>query len=272
MLPNVMKNNNQSSHKKLAIELINISQKSALEIMKIYETNFEINYKKDKSPVTLADRISEEIILHEISKIEPGVDVISEEKYFDEESKINSDCFFLIDPIDGTREFIKKNGEFTINIALVEKNKPVLGIINAPARNDIYFAYNNLKSYKISNKDDAIEIRTRQHTKTKVMLHSRSIPSREMQGVMDQYGINQIRRCGSALKFGLLAEGLADLYIRLEPCYEWDTAAGQVILEGAGGAFFDINFNEFEYNKPNFLNSDGFVSLANLSQKEYLLK
>ncbi|MEC8452963.1 MAG: inositol monophosphatase family protein, partial [Pseudomonadota bacterium] len=115
-------------------------------------------------------------------------------------------------------------------------------------------------------------IRTRQHTKTEVMLHSRSIPSKKMQDIMDQFGINQIRPCGSALKFGLLAEGLADLYIRLEPCYEWDTAAGQVILEGAGGAFFDIDLNEFDYNKPNFLNSDGFVSLANIRQKECLLK
>ena len=178
----------------------------------------------------------------------------------------------MIDPIDGTREFIKKNGEFTINIALVENNKPVVGIINAPAFNDIYFSYNNLKSYKLSNNNDAIEIRTRQHAKTEVMLHSRSIPSKKMQDIMNQYSINQIKPCGSALKFGLLAEGLADLYIRLEPCYEWDTAAGQVILEGAGGAFFDINLNEFDYNKPNFLNSDGFVSLANIRQKECLLK
>jgi len=267
-----MKNSNQSLHKKLAQELINISKKSALEIMKIYDTNFEINYKKDKSPVTEADRISEDIILHEISKIEPGVDLISEEKYFEEENKIKSDYFFLIDPIDGTREFIKKNGEFTINIALVENNKPVVGIINAPAFNDIYFSYNNLQSYKLSNNNDAIEIRTRQHAKTEVMLHSRSIPSKKMQDIMNQYSINQIKPCGSALKFGLLAEGLADLYIRLEPCYEWDTAAGQVILEGAGGAFFDINLNEFDYNKPNFLNSDGFVSLANIRQKECLLK
>ena len=267
-----MKNSNQSLHKKLAQELINISKKSALEIMKIYDTNFEINYKKDKSPVTKADKISEDIILHEISKIEPGVDLISEEKYFEEENKIKSDYFFLIDPIDGTREFIKKNGEFTINIALVENNKPVVGIINAPAFNDIYFSYNNLKSYKLSNNNDAIEIRTRQHVKTEVMLHSRSIPSKKMQDIMNQYSINQIKPCGSALKFGLLAEGLADLYIRLEPCYEWDTAAGQVILEGAGGAFFDINLNEFDYNKPNFLNSDGFVSLANIRQKECLLK
>ena len=178
----------------------------------------------------------------------------------------------MIDPIDGTREFIKKNGEFTINIALVENNKPVVGIINAPAFNDIYFSYNNLKSYKLSNNNDAIEIRTRQHAKTEVMLHSRSIPSKKMQDIMNQYSINQIKPCGSALKFGLLAEGLADLYIRLEPCYEWDTAAGQVILEGAGGAFFDINLNEFDYNKPNFLNSYGFVSLANIRQKECLLK
>ena len=267
-----MKNKSQNLHTKLTQELVNISKKSALEIMKIYSSDFEVSYKKDKSPVTEADRISEDIILHEISKIEPGIDIISEEKYFDEENLVSSDYFFLIDPIDGTREFIKKNGEFTINIALMEKNKPVVGIINARALNDIYYAYNSLKSYKISNGNDAVEIRTKQHEKTEIMLHSRSIPSRKMQNIIDQYGINQIRSCGSALKFGLLSEGLADMYVRLDPCYEWDTAAGQVILEGAGGAFFDLDFNEFKYNKPNFLNKHGFISLANGSQKKPLLK
>ena len=138
-----MKNNNQDSYRKLTQELIAISNKSALEIMNVYKSNFEISYKNDKSPVTTADRISEDIIIHEISKIEPGVDIISEEKYFDEENKASSDIFFLIDPIDGTREFIKKNDEFTINIALVVKNKPVIGIINAPALNEIYYSYSN---------------------------------------------------------------------------------------------------------------------------------
>ena len=132
-----MKNNNQDSYRKLTQELIAISNKSALEIMNVYKSNFEISYKNDKSPVTTADRISEDIIIHEISKIEPGVDIISEEKFFDEENTASSDIFFLIDPIDGTREFIKKNDEFTINIALVVKNKPVIGIINVPALNEI---------------------------------------------------------------------------------------------------------------------------------------
>jgi len=267
-----MINNNKDSYRKLTQELIAISNKSALEIMNVYKSNFEISYKNDKSPVTTADRISEDIIIHEISKIEPGVDIISEEKYFDEENKASSDIFFLIDPIDGTREFIKKNDEFTINIALVVKNKPVIGIINVPALNEIYFSYSNLNSYKIIGKNDASEIRTRQDKKIETMLHSRSMPSKKMQHVIDRHGIRHLKSCGSALKFGLLAEGLADLYIRLEPCYEWDTAAGQVILEGAGGSFCDINLAEFKYNKPNFLNNDGFISLANEQQRELLLK
>tara|TARA_B100000900_G_scaffold413490_1_gene437621 strand:+ start:446 stop:1249 length:804 start_codon:yes stop_codon:yes gene_type:complete len=267
-----MKIYNHNSYKKLAEELITISNKSAVEIMKIYKSGFEVQYKSDESPVTEADRISEDIIMHEISKIEPGVDIISEEKYFDEENTVSSDFFFLIDPIDGTREFIKKNDEFTINIALVELNKPLIGIINAPALDKTYYSYSNQDSYKISGNKDAMRIRTSQNKKNQIMLHSRGMPSKKMQDKIDQYGITELISCGSALKFGLLSEGLADLYIRLQPCYEWDTAAGQAILTGAGGSFYDINLNEFRYNKPNFLNNDGFFALANDGQRELLLK
>ena len=114
----------------LTNKLIEISQKAAKKILEIYNSDFDVEYKDDQSPVTIADKISEEIILEEISKIEPGVDIISEEMYSTEKKSASTDYFFLIDPLDGTREFVRKNDEFTINIALVNQNKPILGVIN----------------------------------------------------------------------------------------------------------------------------------------------
>ncbi len=255
----------------LAKELIKISDLAANEIIKIYNSNYQVDIKHDNSPVTLADKVSENIILEGISKLEPNIDVISEEKYFEEENKVNSDYFFLIDPLDGTREFIKKNDEFTINIALVKNNKPLMGIINVPALNTTYYSYNTTSAYKIDKQKFIKQIFTRK-LKPEVMLCSRSNLSKRMHDILQKLSINSVIHCGSALKFCLLSEGKADFYIRHDPCYEWDTAAGQAILAAAGGSFYDINFLNFEYNKPNFYNKSGFIALANDDQKDHLHK
>lgn len=250
----------------LAKELIKISDKAANEIINIYHSNFQVDIKHDNSPVTLADKVSESIILEGISKIEPNIDIISEEKYFEEGNRVKSDYFFLIDPLDGTREFIKKNDEFTINIALVKDNKPLMGIINVPALNKIYYSFNTKSAYKINKQKSTEQIFTRKQ-QPKTMLYSRSTLSKKMQETLQKLSINNVIHCGSALKFCILSEGRADFYIRHDPCYEWDTAAGQAILTAAGGSFYDINFTNFEYNKPNFLNKSGFIALANDHEK-----
>ena len=250
----------------LAKELIKISDLAANEIIKIYNSNYQVDIKHDNSPVTLADKISENVILEGISKLEPNIDVISEEKYFEEENRVKSDYFFLIDPLDGTREFIKRNDEFTINIALVKDNKPLMGIINVPAQNTIYYSFNAKSAYKINKQKSTEQIFTRKQD-PKTMLYSRSNLSEKMQNILQNLSINSVIHCGSALKFCLLSEGKADFYIRHDPCYEWDTAAGHAILTAAGGSFYDINFADFEYNKLNFLNKSGFIALANDHQK-----
>lgn len=250
----------------LGKELIRLSNHAANEIIKIYNSDFQIDIKHDNSPVTLADKVSESIILEGISKIEPNIDVISEEKYFEEENKVKSDYFFLIDPLDGTREFIKKNDEFTINIALVKDNIPLMGIINVPALNTIYYSFNTKSAYRMDKKKSIEQIFTRKQ-EPETMLYSRSKLSKRMEEILQKLSINSVLNCGSALKFCLLSEGKADFYIRHDPCYEWDTAAGQAILAAAGGSFYNINFTNFEYNKPNFLNQSGFIALANDHQK-----
>ena len=263
-------NDNESLTKKL----IEISKKSAQRILEIYSSEFNINYKDDLSPVTIADQLSEDIILEEISKIEPGVDIISEEKYSAEKTTATTDYFFLIDPLDGTREFVKKNNEFTINIALINKDNPILGVINVPAYNQIYFSSDTKNSYKIDTKSNINQIYTRKSRKIETILYSRSTPSVKIKKIMHTLDINKIIQCGSALKFCLLSEGIADLYIRHDPCYEWDKAAGHAILTGAGGTLYDIELNNLMYNKSNknYLNEDGFISLGDDAYKQLFNK
>lgn len=265
MFAQIMNENEILTHK-----LIEISQKAAKKILEIYNSDFDVEYKDDQSPVTFADKISEEIILEEISKIEPGVDIISEEMYSTEKKSASTDYFFLIDPLDGTREFVKKNDEFTINIALVNQNKPILGVINVPVTNHTYFSANARNSFKVDNRSNTKEIYTNKNTAIKTILYSRGNPSVKIKKIMHKLSIENIIHCGSALKFCLLSEGLADVYIRHDPCYEWDTAAGHAILQGAGGSLYDLDFNNFKYNKSNrnYLNEDGFIALANDTNKE----
>ena len=187
-----------------------------------------------------------------------------------EKKSASTDYFFLIDPLDGTREFVRKNDEFTINIALVNQNKPILGVINVPVTNHTYFSANARNSFKVDNRSNTKEIYTNKNTAIKTILYSRGNPSAKIKKIMHKLSIENIIHCGSALKFCLLSEGLADVYIRHDPCYEWDTAAGHAILQGAGGSLYDLGFNNFKYNKSkrNYLNEDGFIAFANDTNKE----
>ena len=264
-------NNSKLNHQKeLTANIIAISQKAAEEILKIYKSDFTVKYKNDLSPVTIADRISEEIIINEISKIEPGIDIISEESYSIKKIIPNSDYFFCIDPLDGTREFVKKNNEFSINIAIIYKTKPVLGIINIPAKEEVFYTSNCLDSFKINKNNLHQKIETRKSKLPSTMLHSWSKIPGKLREVIKQNNINKIIQCGSAIKFCLLSEGNADIYIRTDPCYEWDTAAGHAILNGSGGCLYDMNGNALKYNKTtdDHLNKDGFIALGNKVHKK----
>lgn len=238
----------------LAPQVIALAEQAGLIICQIYDKEMEVFEKKDKSPVTHADYQSHSFLKENLAKLTPDIPVISEE---DESSwSIKSPCYWLVDPLDGTKGFITKTGEFCINIALMKDHHPILGIIHIPLTHETYYGYNGKAERLYRGKQMA--------------LHTRPIPAQGMTLLVGGYGkkyeeeegfflkaypIGKIERIRSAIKFARLAEGKADLYLRFEPCHEWDTAAGHALVEAAGGVMIHLDGTPFHYGKPNLLNT-----------------
>lgn len=236
--------------------IVAIAEDAGSAIMEIYDKDFNIEYKDDKSPLTEADIKSNEIICNALEKYYPNIPILSEEnKEVPYEERKNWNYFWLIDPIDGTKEFIKKNGEFTVNIALIKNNTPVLGVVYAPALGDIYYAKKDHGAFK-NNKELPIYKNSSPKDKLKVVA-SKSHLSDETQEFIDSLeskSIEQVSK-GSSLKLCMVAEGEADIYPRLAPTMEWDTGAAHAIVLEAGKKVFQYNKkSEVEYNKENLLN------------------
>jgi 3'(2'), 5'-bisphosphate nucleotidase len=245
------------------------------EILKVYETDFNVDVKDDNSPLTLADENSHRLILSGLSQT--GYPVMSEEGLETEyEVRKQWTRYWCVDPLDGTREFVKKNGEFTVNIALIENNSPILGVIYVPVQDLLYAAVDHelYRIEKASGKDlaqdgdlDRFRIMPAKPKKSGTRLRvlaSRSHLSRETRAYLAElentFPEMEFFSAGSALKFGLLAEGKADLYPRFSPCMEWDTAAGHALLKTAGkNIFLYPSGKELSYNKKNLVN-DWFIA------------
>lgn len=231
--------------------------------MDIYRNKFEINHKNDNSPVTNADRNAEDFILKKLKKIFPDIPIISEEAYSNKFIPDYDKKFFLVDPLDGTKEFIKKNGEFTVNIAFINEGYTKIGFINAPAKNKIFFS-DGKKSYVIETKPkDEITIEkarqikvSDQKQKNLIATISRSHNGKEIENCLKDYDIEKINYVGSSYKFCLIASGEAHIYPRMSPTCEWDTAAGHAILKTAGGNVTLLNGEELRYGfkESNFIN------------------
>lgn len=239
-------------------DIIDIAKEAGDAIMKIYEKDFRIDYKDDKSPLTEADIKSNEIICNALAKLFPDIPLLSEENQeIPYENRKNWDYFWLIDPIDGTKEFIKKNGEFTVNIALIHKDSPVLGVVYAPALDDIYFSKQGEGAYK---NDLRLPLRTNEHPERELrIVASKSHLSEETQSFIDDLGsrtehIEQVSK-GSSLKLCMVAEGEADIYPRLAPTMEWDTAAAHAVVLEAGKKVLQYDsYQSLVYNKTSLLN------------------
>lgn len=221
--------------------------------MEVYNTNFEVEFKADKSPLTKADTTSHQIITTRLAELYPEIPIISEEG-----ASVNYDdrkawpLFWLVDPLDGTKEFIKRNGEFTVNIALIQDKRPVAGVIYAPASKRLYYAKKHagawikeegntpkqIHTHDSHRKDGIIQIESRSHKSAQNPPH-----------LAGKLKVGQTISMGSSLKFCLVAEGSADIYPRLAPTWEWDTAAGDAIVEEAGGFVVDANYHPLDYNK-----------------------
>ncbi|HLF35580.1 MAG TPA: 3'(2'),5'-bisphosphate nucleotidase CysQ [Cyclobacteriaceae bacterium] len=245
------------------IEILrDIVSESGKMIMEIYadQQRFEIvDFKSDNSPLTLADRKSNEIIVDGLKKHFPSIPVLSEEgRNIPYEERRNWNRFWLVDPLDGTKEFIKRNGEFTVNIAMIEDTYPVFGIIYAPAIQVFYWGGGEFGSYK-QDAGTPGKIQVSEKAKDLVAVKSRSHASEGENELYSNYPIREYISIGSSLKFCMVAEGKADLYYRHGPTMEWDTAAGQAIVEGAGGRVLNASKEKFRYNKNSLLNGSFFV-------------
>jgi 3'(2'), 5'-bisphosphate nucleotidase len=240
------------SIKQIAIE----AGKKILEIYEKYADLETITERKaDNSPLTLADQASHTIISERLLSLYPQIPLLSEEgKHTAYEIRKEWPKFWLVDPLDGTKEFIKRNGEFTVNIALIEKNIPVLGVIYAPVWNLLYYGIQNQGSFKETPGQPPVrlQVNNKQNLLTAVGSRSHADPAEAEE--LSKYDISGTTSIGSSLKFCLIAEGKADIYYRYGPTMEWDTAAGQAIVAAAGGQVLDASGNIFTYNKPSLLN------------------
>lgn len=241
--------------------------KAGEAIMKIYTDSFDIEYKDDKSPITLADKTANEIIVNKLMQEFPDYAMLSEECE-DDLSRLNNNWCWIVDPLDGTKEFIKKNGEFTVNIALTHKNKVVLGVIYLPVTKELYYAVKGLGSY-YERESNPIRMTVSNRIENIRVMKSRSHATDKLKGIIEKNNckINEIKIAGSSLKGCLIAKGDAEVYYRFSPTKEWDTAAMQCIVEVAGGIVKQIDGTEMIYNRENTLNDKGFYILNKIENK-----
>ncbi len=233
-----------------------IALEAGRRILDIYERDFVVTEKPDHSPVTDADHVSQEFIIARLSELIPGIPVLAEEaQATDFSEREHWQHFWLVDPLDGTKEFVNRNGEFTVNIALVERGRPILGVIYAPATGMSYAACVGAGASKQKGTCERVAIKARTYRGTKPMVAaSRSHGGGALATFLSTVGAHDVVQAGSAIKFCLVAEGTADVYPRLGTTMEWDTAAGQCILEQAGGRVTDLTGQPLTYNKPTLKN------------------
>ena len=232
--------------------LADLAVEAGEAIMAVYGSDFAVDAKSDASPVTRADLEGERIILAGLARLAPEIPVIAEEATTAGAECSVAERFFLVDPLDGTREFVSKNGEFTVNIALIEKGEPILGVVLAPALGRLYVGGRGRGARRIDLADGrtarAITVRETPSGGL-VVVGSRSHGNAETDAWLKKIAVAEFRAAGSSLKFCLLAEGLADVYPRLGRTMEWDTAAGDAVLRAAGGIVLGLDGAPLTYGK-----------------------
>lgn len=246
------------NYSSLLEKLIPVAKEAGLAIMDIYYKDADHSLKKDGSPVTLADKAAEKIILSALKEMNTGITIISEEN--PDSHKLNAPTtFFLVDPLDGTKEFLKKDGKgaFTVNIALIENGAPTLGIIYAPALDRMFYGAQGIGAF-----EDSKQIKIEGKSKSNLIaVASQSHRDAETDKWLTENNIKEIISIGSSLKFCLLACGEADMYPRFGPTMEWDTAAGDAILRSAGGMVSNPDGSPFKYGKDEYRNG-AFIAKA----------
>ena len=235
------------------------------EILKHYKKEIPIEYKEDRSPVTKADKIANEIIISGLIKAFPEMGILAEESA-DDYSRLNKRYCFIIDPLDGTREFIRGNDEFTVNIALTEWGKPIGGVIYVPVYKELYYGWKGKGAFSLINGREK-QLHVSERTDNIRLAKSRSHHSELLDKLIEINNINNIKVAGSAYKGCLLARGDVEAYYRFGRTMEWDTAAMEIIVREAGGIFSGMDGRPFTYNKKNPENPQGFYVLNNEKNK-----
>jgi 3'(2'), 5'-bisphosphate nucleotidase len=244
--------------------LVETALEAGAEIWRIFHAGFEVEIKSDASPVTIADRAAEAIILKALARVAPDVEVIAEEEVAAGRTPKVGDCFFLVDPLDGTKEFVRRGTDFTVNIGLIEHGAPTLGVIFAPARAELYAGDVKAGAAWFSRDGGArTPLKCRPPVSPPVALASKSHDTPATEAYLKAIGAGERIAIGSSLKFGLLARGEADVYPRPSPTMEWDTAAGHAILLAAGGKAFAPSGQPLTYGKADFFNP-GFVATGGM--------
>ena len=247
--------------------VITIAKQAGETIMQIYQKDFGVEYKEDQSPLTEADLASHHLICDELSKLYPDILILSEESadtfMLDDENA----CFWCVDPLDGTKEFIKKNDEFTVNIALIHNQQPILGVIGVPAKNMLYAAVKGEGAFKQQEDNQLQKIRVKPQDPDQLTFAvSRSHLDDHTKAMVDEHQAEMLQ-AGSALKLAYVAEGLVDVYPRFGPTMLWDVAAGQGIIEEAGGQVLRVkNQQPMTYN-INQMRNDSFIAMNKLLKK-----
>lgn len=236
--------------------LVDIAIEAGGKVDEIYNSNnFEVDRKEDNSPLTIADMESHRIIKQRLERLYPHIPVLSEEgKDIPYHQRKDWEYFWLVDPLDGTKEFISRNGEFTINIALIRRSKPVIGVIYAPVPDTCYYSKESEGAFKMKGGERPSKIKVDSDDRDGLIaVKSRSHSSEEEKRFLSRYDIKESISVGSSLKFCMIAEGKAHIYYRHGPTWEWDTAAGHAIAEHAGASVSGLSYNKKVIKNSSFL-------------------
>tara|TARA_Y100001935_G_scaffold221475_1_gene195719 strand:- start:56 stop:838 length:783 start_codon:yes stop_codon:yes gene_type:complete len=248
-------------------KIISLAEEAGLVILNIYKEDFSIYKKDDESPITAADRLSHEIIISKLKKYFPAIPILSEEsKKIPFSHRKKWKIYWLIDPLDGTKEFIKRNGEFTVNIALIENGVPIFGVVHQPTEKITYFGGKICPAQKRSNSGtQTIKANLISSNPIRIVA-SKSHGSGLLDTFIEKTKNYTLLKIGSSLKICLIAEGAADIYPRFGPTSEWDTAAAHAIAKAAGAKITNFQLEDLKYNTKDSLLNPSFIAFADVTK------
>ena len=256
------------NHHPYLATVIDLVQQAGASILPFWRSTIAVQHKADNSPVTAADLAAHQLLLQGLTQLDPQIPVLSEEGvHLDYKKRQQWQRWWLVDPLDGTKEFIRGSSEFTVNVALIERGQVIFGVVGVPAQNTLYYGGKDLGAYKINNNERPKTICARHAPLESISViasRSHSNPQQEaiLQAISQRFLQTSVVNTGSSLKFCLLAQGLADIYPRFVPTSQWDTAAAQGVLEGAGGSIFAAPAQRLAYEAQQSLLNPSFIAFG----------